>query len=31
MVAAGAAADSRGAKVYSERLLETTISAFRFG
>jgi aromatic ring-opening dioxygenase catalytic subunit (LigB family) len=31
MVCAGAAADSAGHKVYSERLLETTISAYRFG
>ena len=31
LVAAGAAADSPGAKVYSETLMQTTISAFRFG
>ncbi|HUH89889.1 MAG TPA: class III extradiol ring-cleavage dioxygenase [Lysobacter sp.] len=31
LVAAGAAADSEGRKVYSERVMETTISAFRFG
>lgn len=31
MVAAGAAADSRGLKVYSERVMQTTLSAFRFG
>ena len=31
MVAAGAAADSPGSKVYSEQIMETTISAFRFG
>lgn len=31
MVAAGAGADSEGRKVYSERIMETTISAFRFG
>lgn len=31
MVAAGAAAESAGKKVYSERVLETAISAFRFG
>lgn len=30
MVAAGAAQESPGKKVYSERVLETTISAFRF-
>ena len=31
LVAAGAAADSTGRKVYSEKLMETTISAYRFG
>ena len=31
LVTAGAAADSEGRKVYSERVMETTISAFRFG
>jgi len=31
MVAAGAGADSEGRKVYSEKIMETTISAFRFG
>lgn len=31
MVAAGAGADSAGRKVYSETVMETTISAFRFG
>ncbi|HRO59044.1 MAG TPA: class III extradiol ring-cleavage dioxygenase [Burkholderiaceae bacterium] len=31
LVAAGAAADSPGRQVYSERIMETTISAFRFG
>lgn len=31
MVAAGAAGQSPGSKVYSERIMETTISAFRFG
>src|SRR5690606_9979029 len=31
MVAAGAGADSGGRKVYSEKIMETTISAFRFG
>ncbi len=31
LVAAGAGADSEGRKVYSERIMETTISAFRFG
>lgn len=31
MVAAGAAADSPGLKVYSERVMQTTLSAFRFG
>jgi len=31
MVAAGASGDSAGAKVYSETIMETTISAFRFG
>lgn len=31
MVTAGAGADSEGRKVYSERIMETTISAFRFG
>ncbi len=31
LVAAGAAADSAGRKVYSETVMETTISAFRFG
>ena len=30
MVAAGAARDAQGRKVYSERIMETTISAFRF-
>ena len=30
MVVAGAAGDSRGHKVYSEKIMETTISAFRF-
>lgn len=31
MVAAGAANDSKGLKVYSEEVMKTTISAFRFG
>ena len=31
LTAAGAARQSRGATVYSERVMETTISAFRFG
>ncbi|MBB1471720.1 dioxygenase [Luteimonas sp. MC1782] len=31
LVAAGAAADSEGRKVYSETVMATTISAFRFG
>lgn len=31
LVAAGAGAESEGRKVYSERIMETTISAFRFG
>lgn len=31
MVAAGAARESQGRKVYSERVMETAISAFRFG
>ncbi|NLD69259.1 MAG: dioxygenase [Limnobacter sp.] len=31
LVAAGAAGDSPGRTVYSERIMETTISAFRFG
>ncbi len=31
MVAAGAAGESEGRKVYSEKIMETTISAFRFG
>lgn len=31
LVAAGAGADSAGRKVYSEKIMETTISAFRFG
>ena len=31
MVAAGAAADSAGRKVYSEEVMKTTLSAFRFG
>lgn len=31
MVAAGAAGESAGKKVYSERVMETAISAFRFG
>ncbi len=31
MAVAGAAGDSRGRKVYSERVMETTISAYRFG
>ena len=31
MVAAGAAGDSEGRKVYSEKIMDTTISAFRFG
>jgi aromatic ring-opening dioxygenase catalytic subunit (LigB family) len=31
MVAAGAGADSVGQRVYSERVMETTISAYRFG
>lgn len=31
LVAAGAAADSAGHKVYSETVMQTTISAFRFG
>ncbi len=31
MVAAGAAGQDRGRKVYSERVLETQLSAFRFG
>lgn len=30
LVAAGAAGDGKGSKVYSEKILETTISAFRF-
>jgi aromatic ring-opening dioxygenase catalytic subunit (LigB family) len=31
MVAAGAGADSAGRKVFSDRVLETTLSAYRFG
>ncbi len=31
MVVAGAAGSSRGQKVFSDRVLETTVSAFRFG
>ena len=31
LVAAGAGAGSEGRKVYSEKIMETTISAFRFG
>jgi aromatic ring-opening dioxygenase catalytic subunit (LigB family) len=31
MVAAGAATDSPGHKVFSDRVMETTLSAFRFG
>jgi aromatic ring-opening dioxygenase catalytic subunit (LigB family) len=31
MVAAGAAGDSQGRKIYSERVMQTTISAFQFG
>jgi hypothetical protein len=31
MVAAGAATDDTGAKVFSDRVMETTLSAFRFG
>lgn len=31
LVAAGAAEDSAGRRVYSERVMETTISAYRFG
>src|SRR5690606_10088129 len=31
MVAAGAAGDSAGRKVFSQTIMETTISAFRFG
>lgn len=31
MVAAGAAGDSEGRKVYSEEVMKTTLSAFRFG
>lgn len=31
MVVAGAAGDSMGRKVYSEKIMETTISAYRFG
>lgn len=31
LVAAGAAADSEGHQAYSEKIMETTISAFRFG
>ena len=31
MVTAGAASDSKGLKVYSEEVMKTTISAFRFG
>lgn len=31
LIAAGAANESPGHKVYSERVLETTVSAFRFG
>jgi aromatic ring-opening dioxygenase catalytic subunit (LigB family) len=31
LVAAGAAANSEGRKVYSEQIMKTTISAFRFG
>jgi len=30
MVVAGAAHDAQGSKVYSEKIMETTISAFRF-
>lgn len=31
MLAAGAATDDTGAKVFSDRVMETTLSAFRFG
>jgi hypothetical protein len=31
MLAAGAATDHTGAKVFSDRVMETTLSAFRFG
>lgn len=31
LVAAGAGADSEGRKVYSEEVMKTTLSAFRFG
>jgi aromatic ring-opening dioxygenase catalytic subunit (LigB family) len=31
LVAAGAGADSKGRKVFSEKIMDTTISAFRFG
>ena len=31
LVAAGAAAGSEGRKVYSEEVMKTTLSAFRFG
>jgi hypothetical protein len=31
MVAAGAGYQSEGQKIYSEHIMETTISAFRFG
>ena len=31
MVVAGAAGDSQGRKVYSEVVMKTTLSAFRFG
>lgn len=31
MVTAGAGADSAGLKVYSEKVMKTTISAYRFG
>jgi hypothetical protein len=30
MVAAGAATTGRGRKLYSERVMDTTLSAFRF-
>jgi len=31
MVAAGAAPEERGLKVFSDRVMETTLSAFVFG
>jgi aromatic ring-opening dioxygenase catalytic subunit (LigB family) len=31
LVAAGAAADDPGKRVFSDRVMETTLSAFRFG